>query len=215
MPAVLIASPTELLRRRWRRELGRKYTVDEVAQRAALVRSMASQKPALLLLDLALRRFNGLEDFAAIQRLSPRTKVILLTGAPDLKEEISALKAGAKGYCDRDIAPSLLAKAVERVQKGEIWVGRRAISNFIEELAAVTYRQEEEAPLKRLERLTARERDVAHLVGAGARNKEIAAQLKVAEKTVKAHITAIFRKLRLSNRAQLALFVAEQRRVSS
>ena len=175
---------------------------------------MSTLRPSVLLLDLALRRLDGLEELPAIQRLSPRTKIVLLTSAPDEKEEVAALKAGAKGYCDRDIAPSLLAKAVGRIQKGEIWIGRRAISNFIEEFASLAHRVEQAIPPRALGPLTSREREIAQLVGAGARNKEIAGRLRVTEKTVKAHLTTIFRKLNLSSRSQLALFVAEHRHPS-
>lgn len=209
---ILIASPTEGVRKRWRRVLRRRFAIHEVAQRTALERSMASLKPAILLLDLALRRLHGLRDLPAIQRLSPRSKIVLLTRTPSDREGLSVLKAGAKGYCDRAIAPSLLRKAVERIRKGEIWIGRKVISDFIEELASLTYRREKDPPSKPygpLDRLTSRERDVAHLMGSGARNKEIASALKVTEKTVKAHVTSIFRKLGLSNRTQLVLVVAE------
>ncbi len=207
---MLIASPAAVLRRRWRRELAGKFDVHQVAQRGALVRSMARLRPCVLLLDLAVRRFEGLEDLPTIQRPSPRTKIVLLTSAPDEKEEVAAVKAGAKGYCDRDIAPSLLAKAVARVQNGEIWIGRRAISNFIEELASLVLRPAPALAPGTLSPLTSREREIAQLVGEGARNKEIAERLQVTEKTVKAHLTAVFRKLGLSSRSQLALFVAAE-----
>ena len=157
-------------------------------------------------------RLNGVEGVSAIQRLSPRTKIVVLTSAPDEREEIAALKAGAKGYCDRDIAPPLLEKAVQRVQKGEVWIGRKVISSFIEELAGLTYGRETATPGERrrtLKLLTSRELEVAYLIGFGARNREIANRLKVAERTVKAHVTSIFRKLSLSNRSQLTLFVAK------
>jgi DNA-binding NarL/FixJ family response regulator len=178
---------------------------------------MASLKPTILLLDLALPNLGGVGGIRAIQRLSPPTKIVLLTGTPDEKEGISALKAGARGYCNTDIDAALLKKAVEMVQKGEIWVARKLIPHLLEELASLTERRQKDSPAKpdsRLDRLTPREREIVHLIGGGASNKEIASQLKVTEGTVKAHLTAIFRKTGLSSRLQLALFVAEHMRLT-
>ena len=124
---VLVASPNPGLRRRCRAALRGTSALQEVTTRAALERSMASLKPTILLLDLALPNLGGVGGIRAIQRLSPPTKIVLLTGTPDEKEGISALKAGARGYCNTDIDAALLKKAVEMVRKGEIWAGRNLI----------------------------------------------------------------------------------------
>jgi DNA-binding NarL/FixJ family response regulator len=190
--------------------------IHEVAERAALERSMATLNPAVLLLDLALPHL-GIEGVPTIQRLSPSTQIVLFSSSPDEKEAISALKAGARGYHSRDIAPYLLRKAVQLVRKGEIWVGRNVIPHLLKELTSLTERRKPDAPAGpdgRLDRLTPREREITHLIGNGASNKEIASQLEVTEKTVKAHLTAIFRKLGLSDRLRLALFVSEHSRMS-
>jgi DNA-binding NarL/FixJ family response regulator len=146
-----------------------------------------------------------------VQRLRPEARVIMLTAAPDEQEGIAALKAGARGYCDRDIEPLLLLKAVGVVLEGEVWVGRKLIPHLLDELA--TAREQERVgssePDRRLERVTPRERQIVDLLSAGASNKEIAKRLNVTERTVKAHLTAIFRKLGISGRLQLALFALE------
>ena len=120
------------------------------------------------------------------------------------------LEAGVKGYCSLDIDPGLLKKAVQMVQKGEIWVGRRFISQLLDALVALTEKQRTKSlpkPDESLDRLTPREREIVQLLGVGASNKEIGNQLNVTEKTVKAHLTSIFRKLGVSDRLHLALFV--------
>lgn len=209
---ILLASPAAGVHRRWRGALPPRCVVHEVADRTALKRSMASLRPAMLLLDLGVPGVQGPEDLPTLQRLSPRTKIVLFTCTPNDKEAISALKAGAKGYCGKDIAPSLLGKAVKRIRKGEIWIGRKVMSDFIEELAARTARSEQKVSThrrRRLDRLTARQREIAHLIGGGARNKEIGGRLKVTERTVKAHVSAIFRKLGITNRSHLVRLVAE------
>jgi DNA-binding NarL/FixJ family response regulator len=104
---------------------------------------------------------------------------------------------------------------VETVQKGEIWVRRDLVPHLLEELTNRTNRRAKAAPAppnRRLARLTPREREIVYLVGGGHSNKEIANELNVGERTVKAHMTAIFRKVGVSDRLRLALFVAEHLR---
>ena len=214
IPLVLIASGVAGLRKRWRQAIQGLFTVHEVAERSSLERSMANRRPVALLLDLQLPELDGVGRVAALQRLRPPTKIVLLTSHPDEREGIAALKAGARGYCDREIAPDLLRKALEVVQKGEIWVGRKLIPHLLEELATLT-EQQKDSPAKpdsRLDRITPRERQIVQLLSAGASNKDIAKRLNVTERTVKAHLTAVFKKLGISGRLQLALFVLEHSR---
>lgn len=208
---VLIVSANARLRGGWIRSLKERFPIHEAADRAALEKSMASRKPSVLLLDLALPQLNGVGDLFAIQGLSPSTKIILFTRTPDDSEAIKALKAGAKGYCCKDINPTLLTKVVDVAQKGEIWVGRKVISRFLEELVSLAERQRKEFPLPggvNFDCLTPREHQIARLIGDGSNNKEIANQLKISERTVKAHLTAVFRKIGISNRLRLALLMA-------
>ena len=142
---------------------------------------------------------------------------MLLTSAPDEKEAINALKAGVRGYCQRDIDPPLLAKALNVIRKGEIWVGRKVIPHLLEELTKVTELHHKDSPQVqdfRFDCLTGRERQIGRLIGDGSCNKEIAAQLHISERTVKAHLTSIFRKLRISDRVRLALLMTEHGRGS-
>ena len=208
---VVIASPSAASRKRWRQGLGRMFAVHEASDQPALERSLAQLNPAVLVLDLALPT-RGVARIPSIQRLSPWTKILLLADTADEKETISALKAGAKGCHSKDIDPYLLNKAVQMVQKGEIWVKRTVVPHLLGELMALTERAKQDPPASsdgRLDGLTLREREIAHLVAEGAGNKEIASQLTVSEKTVKAHLTTVFRKLNLAGRLQLALFVSE------
>jgi two-component system nitrate/nitrite response regulator NarL len=214
VPLVLIASGVAGLRKRWRQAIQGLFAVHEVTERSSLERSLTNRRPVALLLDLQLPELDGVGGVAALQRLRPPTKIVLLTSHPDEKEGIAALKAGARGYCDREITPVLLGKALDVVQKGEIWIGRKLIPHLLEELTTLT-EQQKDAPAEldsRLDRITPREREIVHLLSAGASNKEIAKRLNVTERTVKAHLTAVFRKLGISGRLQLALFVLEHSR---
>src|SRR5262245_23021271 len=214
---VLIASHVSGLRKRCRQALGRGYVIHEVADRRDLERGMTDRRPAAVLLDLSLPGLGGPQGIAAVQQTRPSTKLIVLTAAPDEREGIAVLKAGARGYCHRDIDGPLLGKATDVVLKGEIWVGRKLIPHLLEELTALTEQRRRETPKRsddRLGRVTPRERQIVDLLSAGASNKEIAKRLNVTERTVKAHLTTIFRKLGLSGRLQLALFALEHGRSS-
>lgn len=209
---VLIASRKTAECRAWRKTLQGMCAIREVGDRGTLERNLISLKPAMLLLDSALPKLGGVGAVRAIQQLSLTTKIVVLTSTTDEKEAIAALKAGARGYCNMNIDRDLLRKAVEVVQKGEIWVERKLVTRLLEEIAFVAEDRWKHSPAK-LERglnpLTPRQREIAQLVGSGASNKEIAARLEVTERTVKAHLTAIFRKVGLPDRLRLALFVAK------
>jgi len=210
---VLIASSDSALRQRCVLGLQDAFPVHQISSRVELEHTMTQSKPAVLLLDLDLPQIGHIKGVAAIQRLCPSTNVILFRGAHNEKEEILALKSGAKGYCGKEIAPSLLRKAVTVVQKGEVWVGRKTISHLLAELNSFTETGQKDCPPLTevyLQYLTPRERQIALLVGEGACNKEIASRLDISERTVKAHLTAIFRKLQISDRLRLGLLIAGQ-----
>jgi len=204
--------------RSWSQNLKEDFVTQGVEDLAALELVLAQLKPPVLLLDLSLLR-NGLtRSIGSLQRLSAATKIIAFTRTPNDVEGISVLVSGAKGYCPRNIKPVLLKKVVTVVQRGEIWAGRKLIQLLIEELMSHIERRQQRSATEvdgRFDALTCRQREITGLIGRGARNKEIASQIHMSEKTVKAHLTAIFRKLGVSNRTGLALFAYEQRRLEA
>jgi two-component system, NarL family, nitrate/nitrite response regulator NarL len=211
MPAVLIASAEVGLRRNWARALRETCRIQEAAGRVEVECVMSESCPAALLLDLDLPEIEDLTGISAVQNLSPSTKIILFAGVPERDEEIAALKTGAKGYCKKEIEPSLLKKMVTVILKDEIWAGRKIIAALLEQLrAAGNGHNHNGAALHEvyLDSLTPRQRETALLVGEGACNKEIAGQLSISERTVKAHLTSIFQKLQISDRLQLGLFIS-------
>jgi two-component system nitrate/nitrite response regulator NarL len=214
VPAVLIATVDAQVCARWKEGL-QGYPLREASERALLERMITSLRPDVLLLDLDLLNVGGIGDGPIIRGFSKDTKVVLLTSSANEREGIRVLKAGARGYCKRDIDPQVLRKVVDRVHDGEIWAERKLIPKLLEDYAAQADGSLEgiSATDGRLNLLTPREREIASLIGAGATNKQIAARLRVGEGTVKAHLTSIFRKLGFSDRLQLGLFLVDPNRV--
>ena len=208
-PAVLIATSDAQARAHWKEGLVGGYPLREVTDRAFLEKNIATLTPDVLLLDIELLGVDGIGEGPIIRGISRKTVVVVLSPNPNEREGIKVLKAGAKGYCKKDIDPQVLRKVVDRVHDGEIWAERKLIPRLLEEYTAHPEERPEGLPRAdgRLNLLTPREREIAFLIGAGASNKQIAGRLRVGEGTVKAHLTAIFRKLGFSDRLQLGLFL--------
>ena len=120
---------------------------------------------------------------------------------------LEALELGARGVVLKEAATELLFKAIRSVVAGQYWVGRDVVTDIVRHLreraAAVARRRPSPA-----ESLTAREREIVAAVAAGDSNRQVAARLGLAEDTVKHHITNIFDKLGVSNRAEMASYAA-------
>ena len=206
---VLVASAATEKRRRWGQRLQEAFAICEVAERRALERIMRHLEPRVLLLDLCLPGLRGVRELSRIQDLSPRTKIIALAPRAHDLEGIAALEEGAKGYYSRDIEPEQLRKAVAKVEDGEIWIQRRLVTALLDALRSMRQGPDGHSPTTsgRLQGLTPREYEVAELITEGACNKEIAKRLNIAERTVKAYLTELFRSLQVSDRLQLAVLL--------
>lgn len=134
--------------------------------------------------------------------------LVVLADDPDERVVLEALAAGAAGCCNSRAAPAVLRQVALVVANGGLWVGQSLLTRLV---GATTRRLiqvgEARADDGWAAPLSAREAEVARLVGEGAANREIAARLDITERTVKAHLTAIFEKLGVRDRLQLSLRV--------
>ncbi len=139
--------------------------------------------------------------------LSPSVPVVALSDEPRDEEGLVALRAGASGYCNGYAAPEVLLQVAQTVQQGGVWLGQSLLQKLVATTALQARR--DAAPVSRdwATSLTEREIMVAQAVALGASNKEIAEQLGITERTVKAHLTATFEKLHVRDRLQLTLLV--------
>jgi DNA-binding NarL/FixJ family response regulator len=213
--AVLLASESPERRRSWRRYLRGMGRVGEAAARAGLERVLDAFQPDVLLLDQQILGSRGIAQLPALLRHSPATHIIVCAAEAAAREQVAALKMGARGCCSLNAPGPLVRKAVVSVAQGEIWVARNVIPDLLKEVLALAEMQAKTAVPddERFARLTRSERLIAHLIAGGASNKEIAIELTVTEKTVKAHLTAIFRKLGVSDRLRLAILMTQHRRL--
>jgi|SRR5262249_7324694 len=215
--AVFVASALAPVRRRYVDQLRGRMPVVEIADHATLIERLMQVRPAVVFLDLALPGLGGIAGVETLRRLSPAMKVVLLTDAPNARDAVVALVAGARGYCARGLEGPLIVKATEVVQQGEVWIGRHVIPYLLRRLVSLsaTDAQGPAATPRALDLLAPREREIALLVGAGRNNKEIALALNISEATVKAHLTSVYRKVKVSDRLRLALYVTARRKPAS
>jgi DNA-binding NarL/FixJ family response regulator len=140
-------------------------------------------------------------------------RIIIIENQSDRQVDQYALfKAGAHGFCKENISDALLNRAVQMVCEGEYWIQRKLIAKMINDLAKEM--TDSHSPGSRddnavIDALTPRELEVAKMVRLGGNNKMIARELDISERTVKAHLSAIFRKLEVQNRLHLALYFSE------
>jgi len=129
--------------------------------------------------------------------------VVVLSNVPDDAQGMAVLSAGASGYCSALSLPAVLRQVAGVVLQGGLWIGPQLMRRFIQSLAARNKRVGEPA----LNLLSQRERQVAEAASSGSTNKEIARTMGITERTVKAHLSAVFEKLDVRDRMQLSLLV--------
>jgi len=216
---ILLASPSKILCQRWREALAGISPIHQNTDKRTVLHSLRELKPRILLLDFDNTQFGTLRSLRQIIQTNPSTRVIVFTKKVTPKDAITAMKLGAKGYGPMSRNRNFVRKAVHIVSAGEIWIRRQLAAVLIEELVNLhrggtrpDWRSQERRLFhQRLDQLSTREGEVAALIATGEHNKGISSQLGISEKTVKAHLTTIFKKLGISGRTQLALFVSERR----
>ncbi len=164
--------------------------------------------PDVVLMDLKMPGGDGIEATRAIKQRCPGTQVLILSVYADQDLFRQAAAAGAAGYVLKDISPANLISAIRAVHQGKAIINPGLARQLLEDLAGSD--RAEEAARRRPYGLTEREIEVLVEVARGFSDKEIASKLYLSESTVKSHLRAIYRRLRLRNRAQAAAFVMQK-----
>ena len=168
-------------------------TASDGAEAVARSRELA---PDVVLMDLEMPRMDGIEATRRIVEERPGTAVLVLTSFSDRARILGALSAGACGYLLKDASSEEVADGIRAASRGESPLDPRAARTIISARA-------EPDPAGAL---SAREREVLALLVEGLANKLIARRLNISEKTVKSHLTRIFRELGVTDRTQAALW---------
>lgn len=165
------------------------------------VQAAHEHEPDVVLMDLEMPEMDGIAATREIRRDHPGVAVLVLTSFSDRARILGALEAGACGYLLKDVDAQHLVDAVEAAARGESPLDPRAASTVL------TARQQPSLARG----LSAREREVLLLLVEGLPNKLIARRLEISEKTVKAHLTNIFRVIGVTDRTQAALWAERNR----
>jgi two-component system, NarL family, response regulator DegU len=171
----------------------------------AIERALAL-RPDVVLMDVQMPRANGVEATARITAALPNTRVVILTTFDYDEYVFEGIKAGARGYLLKDTPADELLSAIRRVHAGESIIQPSVATRLIAEFS----RRHGAPQTPAYEPLSEREREVLRLLTVGLSNREIAAQLVLAEGTVKNHVSAILDKLHAANRTQAARVAREQ-----
>jgi DNA-binding NarL/FixJ family response regulator len=205
-PRVLIVDDHRLFRSGVRAELeplleiaGEAGGVDEA------VSAIDEHRPEVVLLDVHMPDGGGVEVIrrAAERGLRPCFLALSVSDAPD--DVIAVIRAGARGYVTKNIAPEELADAVRRVHDGDAVFSPRLAGFVLDAFAGPAPQPETE-----LDALTPREREVIQHIARGYMYKEIALRLEISPKTVEAHVSSVLRKLQLSSRHELSRWAADR-----
>jgi DNA-binding NarL/FixJ family response regulator len=208
-PSVVIVDDHEIFRSGVRAELeglvnvrGDAGTVEEA------VRLISTERPDVVLLDVHMPGGGGVEVIRQVAQVNPSQRFLALSVSDAAEDVISVVRAGARGYVTKSIAGEDLAAAVERVRDGDAVFSPR-LAGFVLDAFAGQITEAEADP--ELDQLTLREREVLRLIARGYLYKEIALELGISAKTVEAHVSAVLRKLQLSNRHELSRWAVERK----
>ncbi|MEA2254675.1 MAG: hypothetical protein QOG35_720 [Solirubrobacteraceae bacterium] len=210
MTRVAIVDDHGLFRAGVRAELeGRVELVGEAASVAEAVALVAAARPDVVLLDVHMPDGGGVAVIAGAAEQSPDTRFLALSASDAAEDVIATIRAGARGYVTKNIATAELLDAIARVQDGDAVFSPRLAGFVLDAFAGPVPSGHEED--RELDQLTAREREVLRHIARGYLYKEIALRLGISAKTVEAHVSAVLRKLQLSNRHELSRWAAERR----
>jgi len=160
--------------------------------------------PDVVLMDLVMPRKDGIAAIAQIRALHPDARILVLTSYAEVEKIFPAIKSGAMGYLLKDASPQALLRAIRDVSDGIPSMHPVVARKLIQELQ----RSADLPPTT--DPLTEREMEVLKLVAQGLTNEDISAQLFIAERTARTHVSNILSKLHLANRTQAALYALRE-----
>jgi len=172
--------------------------LNEVGDGQGAINLARRDKPDIILMDVNMPGTDGVVATRVIKKEMPSVHIIALTIYED-EEVVEMVKAGVSAYVLKDVAGAELIDTIHRVMQGEVVIHPRVANRLGRELARNDKKNEDT-------RLTKREKDVLLLLVRGHSNKDMADVMFISEKTVKNHLTSIFKKLGVKDRTQAAVY---------
>jgi DNA-binding NarL/FixJ family response regulator len=211
MTRVAIVDDHGLFRAGVRAELeGRVDLVGEAASVAEAIALVDAARPDVVLLDVHMPAGGGVAVIHGAAPGAPDTRFLALSASDAAEDVIATIRAGARGYVTKNIATDELVEAIERVRDGDAVFSPRLAGFVLDAFAGHSVPAGRDADPE-LDQLTAREQEVLRHIARGYMYKEVALRLGISAKTVEAHVSAVLRKLQLSNRHELSRWAAERR----
>jgi DNA-binding NarL/FixJ family response regulator len=213
---VLLADPHALFRRGVRLVLEDEADIEVVGESddgLDAVDRIVELVPDVVLMDVRMPGVSGIEATRRVRALVPSVKVAILTVSESDDDLFAAVRAGATGYLLKEVSIEELADAVRAVARGHSLISPSMASRLLAEFNMLSRRVEEQqgtAP-----RLSERELEVLRLVARGLSNRDIAAELVIAENTVKNHVRNILEKLHLRSRMEAAMYAVREKLVDA
>ncbi len=204
---VMLVDDHELVRDGLRAVLGASGEFDivaEAADEAEAIREAERTSPDVVLMDVRLGAGSGIEATREIRARRPNTRVLMLTSFADDEALFASIMAGAAGYLLKQIRGGEIVAAVRAIGAGGSLLDPALTRTVLEQWREARSRLRDE----RLARLSAQEERILGRVAAGRTNREIAAELHLAEKTVKNYVSTILDKLEVARRAEAAAYLA-------
>ena len=211
MTSVVIVDDHHLFRAGVRAELdGLVDVLGDAANVEDAVRMVLDAKPDVVLLDVQMPGGGGVEVIRQVAARAPAQRFLALSVSDAAEDVIAIIRAGARGYVTKTISGAELADAVRRVAEGDAVFSPRLAGFVLDAFAGAASLPPAEVDPE-LDLLSPREREVLRHIARGYLYKEIALRLSISQKTVEAHVSAVLRKLQLSNRHELSRWAVERR----
>lgn len=202
---ILVADDHPLFRSGLRALLGAvpdMVVVGEATTGEEAVALAAELQPDLIVMDLQMPGISGIDATRRILDTSPHVGVLVVTMFEDDYSVFAAMRAGARGYVLKDADEENMLHAIRGVGKGEAIFSPAVARRVIDFFTGARSEVEQSVPARALPELTEREREVLDLIAQGLSNSKIASRLYLSPKTVRNHISSIFSKLQVADRAQ-------------
>ncbi|MDQ1397603.1 MAG: hypothetical protein QOG64_2862 [Acidimicrobiaceae bacterium] len=207
-PRVFLVDDHHLFRSGVRTELGDAVeVVGDASEVEPAIEMIGERLPDVVLIDVHMPGGGGRAVIEAVTARHPEVRFLALSVSDAAEDVIAVIRAGARGYVTKTISGPELADAIRRVADGDAVFSPRLAGFVLDAFAG----ERPGAADPELDQLTSREREVLRHIARGYAYKEIARQLSISVKTVESHVSAVLRKLQLSNRYELSRWAADRR----